>query len=107
MKFHRADWRRRVFRGEVLERTVQRVSQVRALFEPGVALAQVALRFCLSHPAVSTVIPGVRTAEQVVCNLAASEQGALLPEQLEQIGRLWRKELHQQVRTSIGEEGEG
>jgi aryl-alcohol dehydrogenase-like predicted oxidoreductase len=107
MKFHRADWRRRVFRGEVLERTVQRVSQVRALFEPGVALAQVALRFCLSHPAVSTVIPGVRTPEQVVCNLAASEQGALLPEQLEQIGRLWREELHQQVRTSIGEEGEG
>src|SRR5258708_25636911 len=36
MKFHRADWRRRVFRGEVLERTIQRVSQVRALFEPGV-----------------------------------------------------------------------
>jgi aryl-alcohol dehydrogenase-like predicted oxidoreductase len=107
IKFHRADWRRRVFRGEVLERTVQRVSQVRALFEPGVALAQAALRFCLSHPAVSTVIPGVRTAEQVVCNLAVSEQGALLPEQLEQIGRLWREELHQQVRTSIGEEGEG
>ncbi len=107
MKFHRADWRRRVFCGEVLERTIQRISQVKALFEPTASLAQVALRFCLSHPAVSTVIPGVRSSEQVMCNLAASEQGPLLPEQLDQISRLWRQEFQQNVRTSIGEEGEG
>jgi aryl-alcohol dehydrogenase-like predicted oxidoreductase len=107
MKFHRADWRRRVFYGEVLERTVQRISQVKALFEPTVSLAQVALRFCLSHPAVTTVIPGVRSSEQVTCNLAASEQGPFLPEQLDQISRLWREEFQQNVRTSIGEEEEG
>lgn len=104
MKFHRADWRRRVFCGEVLERTVQRISQVKALFEPIASLAQIALRFCLSHPAVTTVIPGVRSSEQVTCNLAASEQGPLLPEQLDQISRLWREEFQQNVRTSIGEE---
>ncbi len=107
MKFHRADWRRRVFRGEVLERTLERVAQVKTLFEPPISLAQVAVRFCFSHPAVSTVIPGVRNSEQVTCNLAASKQEPLLPEQLEQLSRLWREEFHQHVRTSIGEDGEG
>jgi aryl-alcohol dehydrogenase-like predicted oxidoreductase len=67
MKFHHDDWRRRVFRGELLTQTVQRVDQVKSLIESTVPLAQIALRFCLSHPAVTTVIPGVRSPEQVWC----------------------------------------
>ncbi len=45
-------------------------------------LAVTALRFCLSHPAVSTVIPGMRQIRNVEQNLAVSESGALTPQLL-------------------------
>jgi aryl-alcohol dehydrogenase-like predicted oxidoreductase len=65
MKFHRYNWRRRVFRVDLLRQTVQRVAEVKSLVESTAPLAQIALRFCLSHPAVTTIIPGVRSPEQV------------------------------------------
>ena len=107
MKFHRDDWRRRVFRGELLTQTVQRVDRVKSLVDSTAPLAQIALRFCLSHPAVTTVIPGVRTAEQVRCNLAACERGPLPQQIQDHIARLWSEEFQWNVRTSIGEAGEG
>ncbi len=36
-------------------------------------LPELALRFCLSHPAVSTVIPGMRTRKHVQANCAWSD----------------------------------
>jgi aryl-alcohol dehydrogenase-like predicted oxidoreductase len=107
MKFHRRDWRRNVFRGDLLRQTVRRVSEVKSLIEPTTSLAQVALQFCLGHPAVTAVIPGARNPEQVKSDLAAGEQGPLSPELLEHLTRLWRDEFRYNVRTSIGEEGEG
>jgi aryl-alcohol dehydrogenase-like predicted oxidoreductase len=97
MRFHKADWRQ----------TVQRVSRLNSLVGPTESLVQLALRFCLSHPAVTAVIPGVRSVEQVVCNLAVLKQEPLLPETLDQITTLWQKEFYDNVRTSIGKEGEG
>src|SRR5271166_1065739 len=40
-------------------------------------LPEMALRFCLSHPVVSTVIPGMRNTKHVAANTAASEAGPL------------------------------
>lgn len=107
MKFHRQDWRKRVFRGELLQETLQRVSRFQSLLDPSVPLTHVALRFCLSHPAVTTVIPGVRRVEQVQCNLAALESEPLSQDMLECLTKIWRQEMSERVRTSIGEEGEG
>ena len=106
-KFPRGDWRRRVFRGEVLQRTVRRVNRVKALIDADVSLAQIALRFCLSHSAITTVIPGVQNAQQVKCNLVVIEQGPLPQELLDRIAMLWREDFCYNVRTSVGEEGEG
>jgi aryl-alcohol dehydrogenase-like predicted oxidoreductase len=105
--FSRGDWRKRVFRGEVLQRTIRRVNRIRALIGTDISLAQIALRFCLSHPAITAAIPGVQNAEQVKCNLAALEQGPLPQELLDQITTLWREDFCHDVRTSVGEEGEG
>ena len=105
--FPRGDWRRRVFRGEVLQRTIRRVNRIKALIDPDVPLAQVALRFCLSHPAITATIPGVQNAEQVKRNLAVLEQGPLPQELLDQITALWQEDFCHNVRTSVGEEGEG
>ncbi len=103
MKFHRTDWRRRVFRGDVLTRTVQRVEHLKASIEAAYPLAQLALRFCLSHPAVTAVIPGVRNMEQVECNLT-TEKAPLPQSILDAVEELWVKEFCKDVRTSIGGE---
>ncbi|MGH2362339.1 MAG: aldo/keto reductase [bacterium] len=67
------------FRGNRLRETCERVDRLRPLLGGEVrALPQLALKFCLSHPAVSTVIPGMRRPEHVEANCAASD-GTLLP----------------------------
>ena len=45
-------------------------------------LAEIALRFCLSHPATDVVIPGMRTLEHVEANARAIDAGPLSEEQL-------------------------
>jgi aryl-alcohol dehydrogenase-like predicted oxidoreductase len=66
---------------EEIQRRAGLVDGVRfAAEETGWDLAQVALRFVLKFPEVSTVIPGVRSTEQLQSNLAASETP--LPEDL-------------------------
>lgn len=106
-RFHRRDWRRRVFRGELFQQTLRRVKMVNQLIDPTIPLAQFALRFCLSHPAISAVISGIRETSHARCNLAALEQESLPQDTLDQIALLWQEEFRFHVRTSIGEEGEG
>lgn len=105
--FPRGDWRKRVFRGEVLQRTIRRINRIKALIDTNMPLTQIALRFCLSHPAIAAAIPGAQNAEQVRCNLAVLEQGSLPQELLDQITALWQEDFCYDVRTSVGEEGEG
>ena len=39
----------------------------------GYTLPQAALKFALAHPAVSTVIPGIRNTGQAIANTAVSD----------------------------------
>lgn len=81
-KFHPKDWRRVYFTPERLPETIARVEQIKKLLEEhGRTLADTALRFCLAHPAVSTVIPGMRTTAHVSENISASD-GLPLPSDL-------------------------
>ncbi len=91
-----------MFRYEHLERTIERVEKLRNIVGSDIPLAQIALRFCLSHPAVTVIIPGAQNAEQVACNFAALEQGPLPQKTLEQIATLWREEFRYHVQTSVG-----
>jgi len=50
-------------------------------------LAEIALRFCLSHPATSVVIPGMRSTRNVERNLAAAAAGRLETSQLAALRR--------------------
>jgi aryl-alcohol dehydrogenase-like predicted oxidoreductase len=52
-----ARWRAAVFTGEELERTLGYVDAVRFLEEPGHSLAEMAIRYAFSDPAVSAAIP--------------------------------------------------
>jgi aryl-alcohol dehydrogenase-like predicted oxidoreductase len=80
-RFAEGDMRRTYFHGDRLNETVRRVERLRPLLESAdQTLAQGALRFCLSHPAVSTVIPGSTNPAHIRDNAAASEMGILDPQ---------------------------
>ena len=73
-KFAEGDFRRRYFAGDRLERAVERAEKVRAeLAGSDLTLPQAALQFALAHPAVSTVIPGIRSVAQAEANCAVSD----------------------------------
>lgn len=79
-KFGKKDWRRFYFKGDRLKETCDRVGRLREfLGGDATTIPALALKFCLAHPAVSTVIPGMRRPEHVRANCAVSN-GAPLPE---------------------------
>lgn len=72
-RFPRSDWRSGYFKGERLEETLERVEGLKTFLGTEAAtLSELALKFCLTHPAVSTVIPGMRRVKHVEANCAAS-----------------------------------
>ncbi len=56
----------------------------------GQTLGQKALRFCLSFPEVSSVIPGMLTADQVAENTKASELGSLTLDELAEVEQIYK-----------------
>jgi aryl-alcohol dehydrogenase-like predicted oxidoreductase len=75
--FAEGDWRRGYFNAENLRQTLDRVDRVQADLPDGMALPDAAIRFILSHPAVSTLIAGMRKEAHVRGNLALSDAGGL------------------------------
>ena len=76
------DWRNTYFTPEKLKATLERVERLRALVPSGGSLAELALRFILHHPAVSTTIPGMRRPAHVEANLRVADAPTLEPAQL-------------------------
>ncbi|MBI1897986.1 MAG: aldo/keto reductase [Acidobacteria bacterium] len=84
------------FRGDRKQQVEERVSRLLAgLSADGSSLAEVALRFVLTHPAVSTVIPGMRRVRNVEANCSVSAKGPL-PEALLAVVRqhAWNKNFY-------------
>jgi aryl-alcohol dehydrogenase-like predicted oxidoreductase len=71
------DWRNLYFRPDRLPETLARVDRLRPLVPAGSSLPDLALRFILHHPAVSTTIPGMRRPANVEANLRAGEEPPL------------------------------
>jgi aryl-alcohol dehydrogenase-like predicted oxidoreductase len=84
--FPKGDWRNRYFAGERKAEVHARAQALAAIMgEEAGTLAELALRFCLSHPAVSTVIPGMRRVASVEANAAVSDGRRLSPALREQL----------------------
>lgn len=75
--FPKGDWRSGYFNPENLANTIKRVDAIKQLLPAGMTLPEMALRFIVSHPAVSTTIAGMRKPEHVKQNVAASDAGPL------------------------------
>src|SRR5271156_3805033 len=76
-KFPPHDWRARYFGPENLPETVARVEELRKILPAGMTLPEMALRFILSNPNVSTTIVGMRNHDHVRENMALSDAGPL------------------------------
>ncbi len=95
-RFPKDDWRSGYFGPENLANTVRRVDKLKEILPAGMTLPEMALRFILSHPAVSTTIAGMRKAEHVRQNIAASDASPLDKSLLSELKRhRWeRKPAH-------------
>jgi len=84
--FPPGDWRNEYFRGERKREVYERVQRLTGLLGSEVkTLPELALRFCLHHPAVSSVIPGMRKVEHVVANAAVGDLPPLSPKLIEEL----------------------
>ncbi len=84
--FPEDDFRNNYFRGDRKREVQQRVRAIVA--ELGASedeIAEIALRYILSEPAVSTVIPGMRTVRNVERNCAAADGKGLPADQVERL----------------------
>jgi aryl-alcohol dehydrogenase-like predicted oxidoreductase len=81
------DWRNIYFNPENLTSTIDRVKVLDRAVPAGMDLPELALRFILHHPAVSTTIPGMRKARHVERNLGVSDGTPLEPGVLRELRR--------------------
>ena len=75
------DWRNTYFVKENLVPSVKRADALKPLVPQGSTMPDMALRFILANPDVSTIIPGMRKPSHVASNIAASD-AAPLPREL-------------------------
>ncbi len=81
------DWRSSYFVPDNLKSSVAHADPLRDLVPPGMSMPEMALRFILNESRVQTIIPGMRKANHVKMNIAASDSGPL------------SEDLHVQLKT--------
>ena len=86
-KWPEGDWRNTYFVPENLKASVERAEALKPQVPPEMSMPDMALRFILNNPAVSTIIPGMRKERHVRANFAASDAGPLA------------EKLHQELRA--------
>jgi aryl-alcohol dehydrogenase-like predicted oxidoreductase len=93
MTWPQGDWRNLYFAPDKLPAILQRVDALRDDVPAGMSMPELALRFILANPDVSTIIPGMRRKLHVETNLGVSDGSTLGPDVLERLRK------HRWVRT--------
>jgi aryl-alcohol dehydrogenase-like predicted oxidoreductase len=86
------------FAGLGFERGLEMVERLKPLVPAGYTLPQLALRWCLDHPAVSTIIPGARNRAQAIANASASNLPPLSVETMAKLREFFLKDVKPAVR---------
>lgn len=79
------DWRNSYFVPENLKSSIAHAEGLKPLVPDGMTMPEMALRFILNNPAVSTIIPGMRKLQHVESNIATSDAGPLPEELVEEL----------------------
>ena len=85
------------FAGVPFEVGVAAAREVAAAAPSGTSTAQLALRWLIDQPGVSTVIPGARTPEQAKANAASAEVEALDAQTLSELQRVYDERIREHV----------
>jgi aryl-alcohol dehydrogenase-like predicted oxidoreductase len=94
-RFPPGDFREQYFRGDRKKQVVQHLDALRRDLGAE-SIPDTALRFCLAHPAVTTVIPGMRTRKHVESNTALSALAPLPQAMLDTLKRhAWDRNYYQ------------
>jgi len=87
------DWRNTYFVPENLSASVEHADALRLIVPESMTMPEMALRFILGEPAVSTIIPGMRKRHHVERNIAASDAGHLDPALMKELEKhRWDRE---------------
>lgn len=83
-RFSPDDHRRMNLSPDKLGGYLDHLERLRTIYDeyPEQTMAQVSLRFCITHPACQVAIPGAKTPKQVRDNCAAADLGPLPPDKL-------------------------
>ncbi len=92
-KFAADDFRAKYFEGDRVARVLPRIEAIQQdLAGTGYTIPQAAIKWVLAHPAVSTVIPGMRNAAQAEANCRVSDLPAMPAPLVERLHRHnWRR----------------
>jgi aryl-alcohol dehydrogenase-like predicted oxidoreductase len=86
------------FAGLGFEKGLEMVEKLKPLVPSRYTLPQLALRWCLDHPAVTVVIPGARNRSQAVANAAASDLQPIPAEVHQKLREFYLREVKPAVR---------
>ena len=84
-KWPEGDWRNSYFVPGNLKASVEHAEALRPVIPAGMTMPEMALRFILANPDVSTIIPGMRKIKNTEMNIAASDAGPLAPDLVQQL----------------------
>jgi len=84
-KWPEGDWRNSYFVPENLKASVERAEALRPTIPADMKMPEMALRFILSNPDVSTIIPGMRKLKNTEMNIATSDAGNLSPKLIQKL----------------------
>ena len=86
------------FAGLPFETGVELANEIRVLLPQNMTMAQAALRWILDHDAVTTIIPGASSPEQVTNNAAVSDLPRLSNELHNRLSEFYQSKVVQHVR---------
>ena len=91
-KWPEGDWRNTYFVPQNLNASVDRADALKPLVK-GMIMSEMALRFILGEPSVSTIIPGMRKPKHAESNLRTSDAGLLPPALMKELEKhRWDRE---------------
>ena len=89
------------FSGLPFDKAVVLVNELKSIVPTNIPLAQFALRWLIDQPAVTTVIAGASSAQQVTQNAAAAALPSLSKTQHDELSEFYQRRVRDHVRGSI------